>query len=475
MHLFYRTLRKPDFQRETSEWGPEKIADLIKSFLDGDLIPAVILWNSGGYNFVIDGAHRLSAILSWVIDDYGDGPISKSFFGFDIPKEQIALADKTRALIKKRFGTYSEHLFAINNPDKADRAVLERAQKLATLTVQLQWVRGDSTKAEASFFKINEEAAPINDTEKKLLKARKKPNAIAARAIIRSGTGHKYWSKFEQSKQESIEKLAKEINEILFSPQIENPIKTLDVPLAGKGYSSQTLTLILDLINITNNTKNDEDLENDETGDTTILFLKNTRKILNRVSGLHPSSLGLHPVVYFYSSTGRYQITALLAIVELIKEFEANKNYNDFINVRARFEEFLIDYKNIVNQLNFKYGSGLKSYKHLQRLFKFIIEKLAENQTEDELIRAIQLEYSYLKLDSNEIDITSRTNFSTDTKSAAFLRDALSHPIRCTICNGLIHRNSISIDHVVRKQDGGDGNLFNAQLTHPYCNSTVKN
>lgn len=164
--FLYQTLRKPDFQRETSEWTPDKVCDLIQSFLDGDLIPAVIFWNSGGYNFVIDGAHRLSAIIAWVTDDYGDGIISQSFFEYSISSEQSDIAEKTRKLIKKKFGTYNDHKYAITNQDKVTPEMLERAKKLATLTIQLQWVRGDSSKAEASFFKINEQASPINDTEK---------------------------------------------------------------------------------------------------------------------------------------------------------------------------------------------------------------------------------------------------------------------------------------------------------------------
>ena len=42
--FFYAALRKPDFQRETSDWSASKIAEFVKSFLDGDLIPAIILW-----------------------------------------------------------------------------------------------------------------------------------------------------------------------------------------------------------------------------------------------------------------------------------------------------------------------------------------------------------------------------------------------------------------------------------------------
>ena len=136
--FLYQTLRKPDFQRETSEWTPDKVCDLIQSFLEGDLIPAVIFWNSGEFNFVIDGAHRLSAIIAWVTDDYGDGIVSQSFFEYSISTEQSEIADKTRRLIKKKFGTYNDHKFAINNQDKVTLEMLDRAKKLATLTIQLQ-------------------------------------------------------------------------------------------------------------------------------------------------------------------------------------------------------------------------------------------------------------------------------------------------------------------------------------------------
>ena len=71
-HFFAGDLRKPDFQRETAQWSPAKVVDLIRSFLDADLIPAVILWRAGRSIFVIDGAHRLSALLAWILDDYGD-------------------------------------------------------------------------------------------------------------------------------------------------------------------------------------------------------------------------------------------------------------------------------------------------------------------------------------------------------------------------------------------------------------------
>jgi hypothetical protein len=53
--LIYNWLRKPDFQRETANWSPEQVADLIETFAKGNIIPSIILWQSGQRVFVIDG------------------------------------------------------------------------------------------------------------------------------------------------------------------------------------------------------------------------------------------------------------------------------------------------------------------------------------------------------------------------------------------------------------------------------------
>ncbi len=237
--FFYNVLRKPDFQRETSDWSPAKIAGFVKSFLDGDLIPALILWQAGSQIFVIDGAHRLSALIAWVHNDYGDGISSKKFFDRIIPDDQNIAGDYTRRLVKREIGSYEDYKFAIQHPEKAKPEIVSRAKSLGGLALQLQWVKGDASKAEASFFKINQQASPIDKTELRLLKARTHPNALAARAIVRSGTGHKYWSRFAQEQRNEIESQAKAINELLFVPALKTPIKTLDLPVAGRGYSSQ--------------------------------------------------------------------------------------------------------------------------------------------------------------------------------------------------------------------------------------------
>jgi hypothetical protein len=73
--LIYDLLRKPDFQRETANWSPQQVARLIETFSKADIIPAIILWQNAGRIFVVDGAHRLSALVAWVRNDYGAGDL----------------------------------------------------------------------------------------------------------------------------------------------------------------------------------------------------------------------------------------------------------------------------------------------------------------------------------------------------------------------------------------------------------------
>ena len=477
--FFFSNVRKPDFQRETNEWDSKKIADFIESFLDGDLIPAIILWRStGGYLFVIDGSHRLSSLAAWINDDYGDGPISKQFYDGTIPDEQIEIAEETRKLIRKRIGSYSDFKLALTNPEKVSPEIQRKAKNLAALAIQLQWVDGGANKAENSFFKINQQAAPIDKTELVLLEARKKPNCIAARAIIRSGKGHKYWSNFSKENQTTIQELAKEINSVLFAPKLETPIKTLDIPVGGKNYSAQTLPLILELINIVNNIPTDfkESIEDDLTGDETVNILKQTRRIAWRINSNHPSSLGLHPVVYFYSQDGRHKVASFYATLAFVKELEEKNKLKEFSLVRPQFENILLQNDPLIQQINRKYRSALASYSQIKDFYFVIIELLQkgvnENEVITQLIKTSKFNYLTLTVEQNEI---TTNKFSTERKSAVYIKEALANAPKCKICGGYIHRNSISIDHIERKQDGGLGTIDNGQITHPFCNTTLKN
>lgn len=478
--FFFSNVRKPDFQRETNEWDSDKISEFLSSFLDGDLIPAIILWrNSSGFIFVIDGSHRLSSLAAWLNNDFGDGIISKKFYDGIIQDEQLEIAERTRNQIRRSVGLYDDYKLALTNPEKVKPEIVARAKNLAALAIQLQWVEGDAHKAESSFFKINQQAAPINKTELILLESRKKPNCIAARAIIRSGKGHKYWSAFSLENQETIQKLSSEINAILFTPRLKTPIKTLDIPIGGKNFSSQTLPLILDFINIVNEVP--QDFKNrtvdDLTGEETIKVLKRARKIAYVINSSHASSLGLHPAVYFYSQDGRHKVASFYAVIEFVKYLETTSRLPDFIKIRKNFEEVLLKYDYLVQQINRQYRSALSSYVNIKEFYVDIMDELLKgHDTSLAVTNVVKLKkFDYLKFTKSEESLITSSDFSTERKSAVFIKEALAGATRCKICDGYLHSNSISIDHIERKEDGGTGSIDNGQVTHPYCNTTLKN
>lgn len=258
-----------------------------------------------------------------------------------------------------------------------------------------------------------------------------------------------------------------------FHPRVKTPIKTLDLPLAGKGYSSRTLPLIFDLVRLANDVSNKE-VSEDTSGQETISYLKNTNKIIRRLTTTHSSSLGLHPAVYFYSEKGRYQPTAFMAWIEMIKDFEKNNYFGKFIENREAIETALLTFKYVTNQVTLKYGSGLKGYKQLKDVYFRIINLVIEKKTKSEIGIELKSSFPYINIDYLGEQGKS-LDFNQGTKSEVFISDALKNASKCKICHGYIHINSISIDHIKRKQDGGIGIKNNGQITHPYCNSTYKN
>jgi hypothetical protein len=504
--LFFSLLRKPDFQRETDDWEIKKVANLIENFLDGDLIPAVILWKSPNHLvYVLDGAHRLSAIASWVNDDYGDGKISQRLYGNFISEEQLLKAVRTRELINKRIGSYKDH---IKCDPSLSTPLAERAKRLSLRKIDIQWVRGNAKKAEESFFRINQNASKLTNTEIFLLKQRKSPLAIASRAIIRNGSGHKYWANFENSMQKNIEEVAKEVHNLLFLPKLNKGVlNTLELPIGGIPHSNATLTMVYDLVKIINENfyaikeeKNensdyqfqlslfDEELsdnlesvekpktEDDKNGSSTLDVLNNCKRIFKRINSNTSASLGLSPAVYFYSHrTGNFQVTSFMATIEFVKYLETNDLLKTFTKYRKKFEEIIILHNHFIEQTVSKFGSGSKGYKHIKNLYVSILSKLMDEKDNDSLIGdLINDGFDYLKIQQTPNENIS-PNFTKNTKNAVFIKHSLKNSLKCQICYGHIHKNAITYDHVIRKADGGKGMVDNGQLAHPYCNTVYKN
>jgi hypothetical protein len=472
-NFFFRALRKPDFQRETYEWTPKRVAGLIKSFVDDELIPAVILWaNEQGLNFVVDGSHRLSALIAWVQDDYGDGKVSREFFENSIEDAQLEIAKRTKHLIEKEFGKYEDHVKAIESPELYGPDIVKRARKFARLGLDLQWVKGDVGKAEDSFKRINQQAAMITPLELELINSRKKPNAIAARAVIRRGTGHKYWQKFGPPTQDRIEALATELHNLIFAPKQAYPLKSADLAAGGPIMSATALSMVYNFINLAVGIQTPP--EDDKDGNTTCDYLNRCEKVMKLLVSNDESSLGLHPAVYFYSWTGKQQPILFQVIAQLIIDWERAKKLPKFIEVRGRLEDFLVANRALINQLVRKYGTKSSGYEHLRTFYDDVLELLGQNKSSEEIVIMLMQKHKYLQPAEELYEGIQPRRLSTQVKSGVALKQFLLSAPRCPICQGYVPSQAISVDHDKREEDMGTHEVANLRVTHPYCNTGYK-
>lgn len=468
-----KLLRKPDFQRETNHWTPDQICTLISSFVDNEVIPSLILWRSPNNIFVIDGGHRLSALRAWMEDNYGDGPISHQFFGGNLSVEQKKIAKRTRNLISKNIGTY-KHLSSLVDSTTASPEQKRRAVTLATRALQVQWVQGTPAVAETSFFKINSQGTALDEIEEMLIRNRKRAISISARAILRAGAGHKYWSLFSGETKSKIEELASGFYKLMFEPEAEEPLKTLDLPLGGSVSPVDALSLLIEFMTIAGSKdakpKPIGDYEDDATGDETIQILDRSLSIVARITGNGPESLGLHPAVYFYNERGKYSRFLFLGMSLLISERVKNNDsgfFKKFTHQRAKLEKFLIENKSLIGILLQNMSKGARITK-MRDMLSFLIQQFNEGKevNAEEVIPMLGLRGRVIDV----VNAQASPEFTDEVKSSIFIRDALKNALICPICKGMLDpKKSVSYDHVIIKREGGKGTVENGALVHPYC------
>lgn len=481
--FFAASLRKPDFQRETAAWQPEKVRDLIRAFLDAELMPSVILWQAGRNVFVLDGAHRISAVLAWINNDYGDELKSRTFFDGFIPDDQRNAAKRTRDLVKSTIGTFADYVVS-GKTGTSDPVMSRRLANLTTKGIPCHWAAAiDYKTAENAFFKINQAATPIDPVEERILHSRYSAHAIAARAIMRGGHGTRYWKGFGEKAANEIEGLAANVYDTLFEPPLGNlPVKSLDLPIAGRGYNA--LPFVFDFVNISNGGEipdstqkkaQREKLPDDPDGSQSLKFLRAARDRLQLLTGNDPQSLGPHPAIYSYSRSGAFQPTLFLAMSEFFAQAHAAKELKKFQGVRAVFEEFLFERKELVSEVGHKYGSGTRSINWIVTYYRRLVDFFASGLDEDAALRALTEsdEFSFLAPLARRIlpDQTGGKPLHRKTKTAAFLTAAVAGGVRCALCGALVHKNSMSFDHTERKRDGGAATVENTGVSHFWCNN----
>jgi hypothetical protein len=500
--LYFSVLRKPDFQRQTNNWTPEMIVDFVQNFLDGNLIPSIIIWHSkqSGKVFIVDGAHRVSALIAWVNDDYGDGPISRSLLGQITPVEE-RFHKATKALMAERVGDYARLVHVALNSDGADPEMVRRGRAIATLRPPIQKVEGTATIAEESFLKINGNPATIDPTELDLIRARRKPNALAARALMVRGVGRKDLEKFGSTREKEIISAAQRAYDVIFGPiQLQElTSQSPDIPRAGQPYSKESFQMGLDMVNIFNgvtpamwqapkgkssNKNTVVPLSDDADGSVTLAFLERVEQAGNLISDNDGGSLGFDPAVYAYGDTGKFHSAAYLASLVFAQELKEQNRLRPFTTVRNSFEEFLVRHKGFINDLLGSKGGRTRPLESILTMHRIILSSLLSDIADDSKIIAIlKADQKLIGLEENKNDSTGpedsteskgKKRFSKTAQAVAIVREILAHRPRCTICGSRVPPHSRSKDHVIRAADGGSGHSDNLAFTHPYCNQGHK-
>jgi hypothetical protein len=500
--MYFRLLRKPDFQRETANWPPAMIVEFVKTFLDGGLIPSIIVWHSKKTNnvFTIDGAHRVSALIAWVNDDYGNGEISQKAWDHAVPQAHQNLHAETKRQIDSEIGSYVQlYDFGLDPEKTEDPDKRRRGKAIATMQLSIQRVDGDASVAEESFYKINSSAVGIDDTELNMIRGRRLPNAIATRAILSKGKGYKYWKRFGNAIQ--IETLAANAYDLLFGELLEIGPKSPDLPRAGQPYSSEAFKMVLDFVNLFNDVtpamwthrtraraKNRGKaqvaprLPDDTDGTATVRFLEHVIDIATLVSGPADmsQSLGLDQAVYAYDASGKIHAAAFIAHHRFIAELKEKHQLSHFTIARSAFEEFLVRHKDFLNVLGHSKGSRIRPLEAILTMYRGVFEAIGKGITTDiEIVKHLE-QYANLDsinspvtaVDGNESEEPITKKFSKAAVRAKVVSEILATRARCAVCSARLPPSCRSKDHIQKVEDEGMGSVENLQFTHPYCNSS---
>lgn len=161
-------MRKPDFQRATRSWTPDECVELLEAVLGEQVVPSIILWSSPeSLIYVLDGGHRISVLLAWVNDDWGE--TAAALYGdAALESENVEAARQVRELLKlKGIGQFKDWRGAARQYKELIKEEKEPALQMSPPELRhaeqfngwkskktgfpILWVRGDYETAERSF------------------------------------------------------------------------------------------------------------------------------------------------------------------------------------------------------------------------------------------------------------------------------------------------------------------------------------
>lgn len=514
-----KALRKPDFQRRTWSWTAENCVSLLDSIVNEQVVPSIIMWASpdNEFDYVLDGGHRISVVLAWLNNDWGDKlPID----GYRDKEEERLIkqaANEVRSLVKIKIGSIEDFKEADAEftkailEEKAPRLVLDiktfnrgffyQRLKRGDVGFHILWVVGDYEKAEQSFLKINKGGKPLSEWETTVVESRHSSLIRTVMSLSSISSASHYWhtkdldDESTEANKGKIDEILTGINklhDILFLPTYETPIRRLQQPLMVP-YDIETKPLWLSqLLTIIEGGKGRESetrklIDRDKNAESEVIIshgqelVDDALETLSHLIGPSPKSLALVPALYFYTDTGRYVRSLLYGLLYWLNSGSTEDvltRKRVFSIHRAVFEQVLLDNKeDVITGITRKTGSGQEVTSQTAQYYQGLLELLVEHK--DDLDRKAFAEgYSTLtkKLTNkaSKVKISSGKSrlFTTSQKSAVVLDNFFFNPNCCGICGGMLDPSmDLQHDHIVEYAKGGKTLHENQRLVHPFCNN----
>ncbi|WP_321968366.1 HNH endonuclease signature motif containing protein [Burkholderia cepacia] len=511
---WFDRLVKPDFQRATCAWDSEACVTFLSSVIRRRIIPSIILWRSSenGLVYVLDGAHRLSVLRAWMIDDWGDK--AGDFYEKNENLEEIqAAAQSTRALVKASIGLFSEFEAAhaewkgiarkggaprlLMPIREFDMAMFHSDMVDSSRTLHAQWEDGNYDAAEESFLAINRQGERLDDVEQLLIEHRNGSLSRVIMSIASAGASGHYWPEPPDAKdlpQGALEKLVGfndrcgALHNLLFVPPFDAKILDINVPfLVAPGHFRPHQHLIELLPLLTENgavggerlpqlLSRDAHAEAQEIIVNANQLLTQLEKKLGHLGGRNTGSLSLSlvPLIYWYNRKANFVRGLFYGWCHWLltgDDTQVQERKLAVSAVRGELEDVLIRYKDEVAEVQHRAGAGLKSLSSVGALFQKLVETLllergAPAADRDEKIRQIV----GAKPPSRSKAGASRS-FSKGSRIEINVRELLNSAIKCEICGGVVDlKQGLQYDHKHEYANGGRSVAENGRPTHPFCN-----
>lgn len=522
-----RLLRKPDFQRATWAWSPEDCVELLGSVLEEQVVPSVIMWLSpDGEQYVLDGGHRISVLLAWIKDNWGDRVSSSEFNNPSLERDSKDAALRVRELMgQKGIGKFDDYktaeerytqlLSAGRNPESEMDSTSVRYAKLArkwesvNIGFPVLWVKGNYEKAEESFLKINKRGRQLSEWETKLVENRSSSFARTIMSIAQVHNAEHCWPKQnteeepgDNLKVDAILEKLHNLHKLLFHPLYKLPIDSPKQPLLVTPRPEKTPEWLAELLTVTEGKKGQKpetefliQRDKNERISTIIAnglrLVDDTMDVLSNIYGPSPRSLTLMPLVYFYNKQGTYVRSLLYGMIYWLNHGTESRDVLNrkliFSAHRRSFEEVLIENKgNIIKRIGRRIGSGPEVTYKTARYYHGLLELLLKHEDKVESTEfrkehqdfvatlrrdKSETEGQELVTDEPEKENVSRL-FQKQQKVERQVTSFLGKFDLCEICGGRYYPGLFTqFDHIQPHAKGGKTVLSNARETHPFCNN----